>query len=147
MAKESHLSNLVLTQPPCSQKCSHCETWNALDQWEISLHIVSPWSCPAFLSEFRFIQDFPKTLGYLFSCKFAIGCKVKWVKFFKTKFCCSDLFYLNMRSNKNAASEEHFRTRAKTGSFLDDLSDCSLTGVFDRGFLHIFLCCLRSYSM
>lgn len=52
-----------------------------------------------------------------------------------------------MWSNENAASEEHFRTRAKSGILLDALNDCSLTGGFDHSFLHLFSCCLQSYPV
>lgn len=42
---------------------SPCETWNALIEREMSLHIVSWWSCPAFLSGFCFIPIFPNNCG------------------------------------------------------------------------------------
>lgn len=43
-----------------------------------------------------------------------------------------------MWSNENAASEEHFRTRAKSGILLDALNDCSLTEALITAFFISF---------
>lgn len=45
---------------------SRCETWYTLIKREISWYVIGLWSCPAFLSEFWFIQVYPNNTGLSF---------------------------------------------------------------------------------
>lgn len=149
MSKLSHLSPWSWPSFLVVKNSSHCETWNALTKTDSPTHCQHMKAVQPFHLNFVLFKSPPITVGYL-SCSYQFAMHCNWekrMKFFQWRFCCSDLIYLNMWSNENAASEEHFRTRAKSGILLGALSDCSLTRGFDHSFLHLFSCCLQSYSM